>query len=165
MLALKRAVFLSFFGLFLVLSFFWFGFALFCLFFLSFLLNGLKRAVFSDCFYKFASTFLGFCSSPVLFHIFPFLLLSALCSCHQCADFHIDFRYFFYFRFAFFTIFCFFTSYPTCEFFDRWRYEFYTRNPMVQIGNMYPDLREFIPPTENRVLARKLAKLYPSLRW
>ena len=111
MLALKRAVFLSFFGLFLVLSFFFFfsfGLVLLCfVFFWSLLLNGLKRAVFSDCFYKFASTFLGFCSSPVLFHIFPFLLLSALCSCHQCADFHIDFRYFLIFALRFSPFFAF----------------------------------------------------------
>ena len=110
MLALKRAVFLSFFGFVFFLV--WFCCFVF-FFFWSFLLNGLKRAVFSDCFYKFASTFLGFCSSPVLFHIFPFLLLSALCSCHQCADFHIDFRYFFIFALRFSPFFAFFTSYPT----------------------------------------------------
>ena len=109
MLALKRAVFLSFFGLFLVLSFFVCLFLL-CFVFFFFLVFSAKwseKGCFSDCFYKFASTFLGFCSSPVLFHIFPFLLLSALCSCHQCADFLIDFRYFLIFALRFSPFFAF----------------------------------------------------------
>ena len=75
MVALKRAVFLS----------------LYDCFFLS-----------SDCFYHFALTFLGSCSSPRLFHIFPFILLSSLCSCHQCAVFYIDFRVFFFVVVVFF---------------------------------------------------------------
>ena len=52
-----------------------------------------------------------------------------------------------------------------CEFFERRGYEFYTRTPMVKMGDLYPDLKEFMPPTENRAWRRKVAKLYPSLQW
>ena len=52
-----------------------------------------------------------------------------------------------------------------CQFFERRGYEFYTRTPMVKMGDIYPDLREFMPPTENRAWQRKVAQLYPSLRW
>ena len=51
-----------------------------------------------------------------------------------------------------------------CEFFERRGYEFYTRTPMVKMGGIYPDFKEFMPPTENRAWQRKVAKLYPSLR-
>ena len=34
-----------------------------------------------------------------------------------------------------------------CQFFERRGYEFYTRTPMIKMGDLYLDLREFIPPT------------------
>ena len=37
-----------------------------------------------------------------------------------------------------------------CQFFERRGYEFYTRTPMVKMGDLYPDLKEFMSPTENR---------------
>ena len=52
-----------------------------------------------------------------------------------------------------------------CEFFERRGYEFYTRTPMVKMGGLYPDLREFMPPTGNRSWQRKVVQLYPSQRW
>ena len=52
-----------------------------------------------------------------------------------------------------------------CEFFERRGYEFYTSTQMVKMGDMYPNLEDFMPPTENRAWRRKVAKLYPSLQW
>ena len=94
MVALKRADFMSYdcFFLSLVTAFIIYVFmSLYDCFSLS-----------SDCFYHFALTFFGSCTFPLLFHIFPFLLLSVLCSCHQRAVFYIDFRcYFFIFALRF----------------------------------------------------------------
>ena len=55
--------------------------------------------------------------------------------------------------------------YALCEFFERRGYEFFTRTPMVKMGDLYPDLKDFIPPTENRSWQKKMAQLYPSLQW
>ena len=52
-----------------------------------------------------------------------------------------------------------------CAFFERRGYEFYTRTPIVKMGNLYPDLSEFMPPTENVALKAKLHQLYPGLTY
>ena len=46
-----------------------------------------------------------------------------------------------------------------CQFLERRGYEFFTRTPMVKMGDQYPDLWEFIPPTENRAWQKKMIKL------
>ena len=50
------------------------------------------------------------------------------------------------------------------QFFERRGYEFYTHTQMVKVEDLYPDLKDFMPPTENRAWQRKVTKLYPSLR-
>ena len=55
--------------------------------------------------------------------------------------------------------------YDLCQFFERRGYEFFTRTLMVKMGDLYPDLDEFVPPTNNRVWQKKMAQMYPSLQW
>ena len=52
-----------------------------------------------------------------------------------------------------------------CAFFERRGYEYYTRTPIVKMGNIYPDLSEFMPPTENVAWKAKLQQLYPGLTY
>ena len=51
------------------------------------------------------------------------------------------------------------------EFFERRGNEFYTRTAILKIGDLYPDLLEFIPPTKNQSWQKKMVRLYPSLQW
>ena len=55
--------------------------------------------------------------------------------------------------------------YDLCQFFERRGYEFFTRTPMVKMGDVYPDLQEFVPPTSNRAWQRRMVEMYPSLQW
>ena len=55
--------------------------------------------------------------------------------------------------------------YDLCQFFERRGYEFFTRTPMVKMGDLYPDLDEFVPPTNNRLWQKKMVQMYPSLQW
>ena len=55
--------------------------------------------------------------------------------------------------------------YDLCQFFERRGYEFFTRSPMVKMRDLYPDLDEFVPPTNNRVWQKKMIQMYPSLQW
>ena len=55
--------------------------------------------------------------------------------------------------------------YDLCQFFERRGYEFFTRTPILKMGDLYPDLDEFVPPTNNRVWQKKMVQMYPSLRW
>ena len=52
-----------------------------------------------------------------------------------------------------------------CQFFERRGYEFYTCTPMVMMGDLYLDFKDFMPPTVNRAWQKKMTQLYPSLRW
>ena len=55
--------------------------------------------------------------------------------------------------------------YDLSQFFERREYEFFTRTPLVKMGDLYPDLEEFLPPTNNRVWQRRMVEMYPSLQW
>ena len=55
--------------------------------------------------------------------------------------------------------------YDLCQFFERRGYEFFTRTPMVKMGDLYPDLEQFVPPTSNRAWQKKMMEMYPSLQW
>ena len=55
--------------------------------------------------------------------------------------------------------------YDLSQFFERRGYEFFTRTTMVKMGDLYPDLQEFVPPTNNRVWQRRMVEMYPSLQW
>ena len=55
--------------------------------------------------------------------------------------------------------------YDLCQFFERRGYEFFTRKPMVKMGDLYPDLEQFVPPTSNRAWKKKMMEMYPSLPW
>ena len=55
--------------------------------------------------------------------------------------------------------------YDLCQFFERRGYEFFTRTTMVKMGDLYPDLQEFVPPTSNRAWQRRMVEMYPSLQW
>ena len=55
--------------------------------------------------------------------------------------------------------------YDLCQFFERRGYEFFTRTPLLKMGDLYPDLDEFVPPTNNRVWQRRMVEMYPSLQW
>ena len=55
--------------------------------------------------------------------------------------------------------------YDLCQVFERKGYEFFTRTPLVKMGDPYPDLEEFVPPTNNWVWQRRMVEMYPSLQW
>ena len=55
--------------------------------------------------------------------------------------------------------------YDLCQFFERRGYEFFTRTPLLKMGDLYPDLQEFVPPTNNLVWQRRMMEMYPSLQW
>ena len=55
--------------------------------------------------------------------------------------------------------------YDLGQFFERRGYEFFTRTTMVKMGDLYPDLQEFVPPTSNRAWQRRMVEMYPSLQW
>ena len=55
--------------------------------------------------------------------------------------------------------------YDLCQFFERRGYEFFTRTTMVKMGDLYPNLDEFVPPTNNRTWQRGMVEMYPSLQW
>ena len=55
--------------------------------------------------------------------------------------------------------------YDLCQFFERRGYEFFTRTTMVKMGDLYPDLQEFVPPTSNQAWQRRMVEMYPSLQW
>ena len=55
--------------------------------------------------------------------------------------------------------------YDLCQFFERRGYEFFTRTPLLKMGDLYPDLEEFVPPTNNWVWQRRMVQMYPSLQW
>ena len=50
------------------------------------------------------------------------------------------------------------------EFYLRRGYDYHTRQPVVKMGNLYPELSEFIPPTMNSAWQGKLVKQYPCLK-
>ena len=49
-------------------------------------------------------------------------------------------------------------------FYLRRGYDYHTRQPAVKMGNLYPDLSEFIPSTMNCAWQGKLVKQYPCLK-
>ena len=55
--------------------------------------------------------------------------------------------------------------YDLCQLFERRGYEFFTRTPLLKMGDLYPDLDEFVPPTNNRAWQRRMVEMYPSLQW
>ena len=55
--------------------------------------------------------------------------------------------------------------YDLCQFFERRGYEFFTRTPLLKMGDLYSDLEEFVPPTNNRLWQRRVMQMYPSLQW
>jgi len=50
------------------------------------------------------------------------------------------------------------------DFFLRRGYDYHTKRQVVKMGNLYPDLSEFMPPTMNNVWQRNIVKQYPLLK-